>query len=307
MKPLIDVLFDKGCFDEHGFRMDFSDNVPKNKVQTFVLSPEVALSAEMLVRSSSFKMPTLEELRMPYEHMAIEYPLTDEVKKLRTNGLNGTVPITRVGIYIRVVGNNMFTCLPYWEYVDKRVQHSLFTFCFGLNDKLVDHVYIGRSEDDLLLANVIPCNSLIVGATKMGITPEMMSNSLSGSPEVLAHIKESAIEIPVLMFACSLLINCKSGIGTVKVPAKHPPMGIKLGGKKKKQMSVSSYTLMYLNEIEFADSNGSVNKRTDISAHYVRGHFKQRKKGIYWWNSFIRGNGEPKKRVAYLVEERELA
>ena len=58
-----------------------------------------------------------------------------------------------------------------------------------------------------------------------------------------------------------------------------------------------------LEEIETISVEGIVCRREDISAHYVRGHFKQRKSGIYWWNSFIRGTGEVKKRKAYLVEE----
>jgi len=78
---------------------------------------------------------------------------------------------------------------------------------------------------------------------------------------------------------------------------------LKLGGKKKKQYSSSAYTVLHLEEIETISVEGIVSRREDISAHYVRGHFKQRKSGIYWWNSFIRGTGEVKKRKAYLVEE----
>jgi len=40
-----------------------------------------------------------------------------------------------------------------------------------------------------------------------------------------------------------------------------------------------------------------------MAAHYVRGHFKQRKSGVYWWSPFVRGSGEPRKRAAYAVKE----
>ena len=76
-KPLLDRFFDRGVSKELGLPIEFQHNVPKKDVQTFVLSPEVALSAEMLVRSKSFKMPTLDELHMPYPHTVIEYPLTE--------------------------------------------------------------------------------------------------------------------------------------------------------------------------------------------------------------------------------------
>ncbi len=58
-KPLIDKFFDRVTSNEFGVPIEFRHNVPKKDVQTFILSPEVALSAEMLVRSKSFKMPSL--------------------------------------------------------------------------------------------------------------------------------------------------------------------------------------------------------------------------------------------------------
>ena len=150
--------------------------------------------------------------------------------------------------------------------------------------------------------NIIPCPAFIVAAQKAGVTPKHMAQ-IFHAPETQQHIRESATEIPCLMFASYLLLSCKSGVGRTKVPARTPPKGAKLGGKKQKAYSASAYTLLHLEEIESATTEGVVSRRSDISAHYVRGHFKQRKSGIYWWNSFVRGNGEPRKREAYLVEE----
>jgi len=156
--------------------------------------------------------------------------------------------------------------------------------------------------DDALDCNIIPCVSFIVAAEKAGVPPERFKQ-LFEAPETQQHIREAATEIPCLMFASYLLLSCKSGVGRTKVPARIPPKGTKLGGKKQKAYSASAYTLLHLEEIENATTEGVVSRRSDISAHYVRGHFKQRKSGIYWWNSFVRGNGEPRKREAYLVEE----
>lgn len=36
-----------------------------------------------------------------------------------------------------------------------------------------------------------------------------------------------------------------------------------------------------------------------VAAHWVRGHLKRCKTGIYWWNAHIAGSGEVKKRTAY--------
>ncbi len=304
-KPLIDKFFDRVTSNEYGLPVEFRHNVPKKDVQTFILSPEVALSAEMLVRSKSFKMPTLTELHMPYPHTVIEYPLTEDIRKLRHNGLiNGIVEIIRIGAYIHEINEGVFTCLPYWEFVDGRIQHSFFTFLFGMNALGALKVSLSSrvNGDDAVDCNIIPCVSFIVAAEKAGVPPERFKQ-LFEAPETQQHIREAATEIPCLMFASYLLLSCKSGVGRTKVPARIPPKGTKLGGKKQKAYSASAYTLLHLEEIENATTEGVVSRRSDISAHYVRGHFKQRKSGIYWWNSFVRGNGEPRKREAYLVEE----
>lgn len=45
------------------------------------------------------------------------------------------------------------------------------------------------------------------------------------------------------------------------------------------------------------DSNG----RETAEAHMVRGHFKRRETGTYWWGHHVRGTGEVQKREAYVV------
>lgn len=304
-KPLLDRFFDRVTSNQYGLPTDFKHDVPKNDVQIFMLSPEVALSAEMLVRSKSFKMPSLAELHMPYTHTVIEYPLTEDIRKLRHNGtINGIVEITRVGAYIREVSEGVFTCLPYWEFIDGRIQHSFVRFLFGVDAPTALKVSLSPNVngDGAVYANLAPCASFIVAAEKAGVTPDRLQHVLQ-APETHQHIREAATEIPCLMFASYLLLSCKSGVGRTKVSARVPPKGMKLGGKKQKAYSASAYTLLHLEEIESVTTEGAISRRSDISAHYVRGHFKQRRSGVYWWNSFVRGNGEPRKREAYLVEE----
>lgn len=304
-KPLLDKFFDRGVFNDYGLPTDFKNNAPKNEVQTFVLSPEVALSAEMLVRSKSFKMPSLAELHMPYPYTAIEYPMTEEIRKLRRNGtVNGTIEISRIGAYIQEVSEGMFSCLPYWELVDGRMQHSFVMFLFGTDwpTTLKISLSVNVNGDGAVDANLMPCQSLIKAAQEAKVPPERLWQILQ-TPEARQHIREAATEIPCLMFASYLLLSCKSGVGRTKVPARMPPKGMKLGAKKQKAYSASAYTLLHLEEIETVAFDGSISRRSDISAHYVRGHFKQRRSGVYWWNSFVRGNGEPRKREAYLVKD----
>lgn len=304
-KPLLDRFFDRVTSNQYGLPIEFRHNVPKNKVQTFVLSPEVALSAEVLVRSKSFKMPTLDELHMPYPHTVIEYPLTEDIRKLRHNGtINGFIEVTRVGAYIQEINKGVFTCLPYWEYIDDRIEHSFFTFLFGINEDGALKISFrpNVNGEGAVDCSVAPCMAFIMAAEKAGVTPDRLQRTLQ-TPEIQQHIREAASEIPCLMFASYLLLSCKSGVGRTKVSARVPPKGMKLGGKKQKAYSASAYTLLHLEETESVTTEGAISRRLDVSVHYVRGHFKQRRSGVYWWNSFVRGNGEPRKREAYLVKD----
>jgi len=304
-KPLLDKFFDKAVFTEFGMPMNFSDNLPRDKVQTFVLSSEVALAAETLVRSPTFKPTPLDELHMPYEHTAIEYPLTPAIQKLRKNGIvDGIIPVTRVGAYIREINNNVLTCLPYWEYIDGSVQHSLFMFMFGLSHEQGAQLQFARADgQDSIPANFMPCVSLIKAAQIAKLTPERFATLTTNDPQVQQHIMEAATEIPTLLFASYMLLNCRSGVGQTRVAALVPPKGLKLGGKKKKAYTASAYTLLHLQEVEVVTAGGHVSQRADVAAHYVRGHFKQRKSGLYWWGAFVRGTGTPRKRAAYIVED----
>ena len=302
-KPLIDKFFQRGVNSVVGLPMDFADNIPKQKLQTFVLSPEVALAAETLIRSKTFKLPEVAELHMPYPHVAIEYPLTPDIMALRDLGFNGTATIKRVGAYVHEVGDGSFVCMPYWEYISGQIEHSMFMFSFGdASGKQVVSIGPNPNGDGAVGAYLFPCWAFIRAAEKAGVTPAQVQKIVD-HPSTIQHIRESAVEIPCLMFASYLLLNCKSGVVKTSVAARTPPKGLKLGGRKQKAYSASAYTVLHLAAMETVASDGSISRRSDISAHYVRGHFKQRRSGVYWWSSFVRGSGEPRKREAYLVEE----
>jgi len=41
--------------------------------------------------------------------------------------------------------------------------------------------------------------------------------------------------------------------------------------------------------------------RTEMRAHMVRGHFKVRRTGVYWWRAFVRGRHGTVDRDRYQV------
>ena len=120
-------------------------------------------------------------------------------------------------------------------------------------------------------------------------------------PVVESSEEESSEEVKPVKAATKAVVPAK--VVPAKVAAKKRPAGTQFGNRKRKDNSRSAYTLIYLNESETVTLEGVINRRSDVSAHYVRGHFKQRVKGVYWWNPFVRGSGKPKERVAYRVKE----
>ena len=305
-KPLIDRFWDRGIDRDQKMEMRFEDSVPKGPTQIFVLSPEVALAAEKLARSPSFKFPDLKDMHLPYEHIAVEYPLTPEINELREQSREvGTTRIVRIGAYVREVkASNMFMFQPYWEYHTGQIQYSVFTFCINpgnMPDMGRILVNIKESVEGSVEVGVMPSVALIKGFMKVGQPPEIM-NQIMPHPNTQTHIRESAIEIPVLAFAANMLLTCKSGIAKARVDARRP-ITSGLGERKRKEMSSSAYTLIHLSALESVSLEGELTSKVGMAAHYVRGHFKQRKSGLYWWSPFVRGTGEPRKRDAYIVEE----
>ena len=305
-KPIINLFWDRGASHEYGVPTDFADVAPPDKTQIFVLSPEVALAAEKLVRSDSFKLPDLKDVHVPYEHTAIEYELTPEIYEVRSSGINGVTPITHIGAHIwELPDKSKFMCTPYWRFNTGQMQHSAFSFTFGVQD-LGQRTFLLNTKNSLggaIDTGILASVALVKGMMKAGVTPQHLTEHLGGNEEgVMTHVRESAVELPLLVFACTLLINCKSGIAKAHVPERKFQNSA-YGAKMRKKMSAAAFTVVHLSALEKVSADGTVASNVGMAAHYVRGHFKQRKSGVYWWSSFVRGSGEPRKRDAYLVKE----
>lgn len=48
-------------------------------------------------------------------------------------------------------------------------------------------------------------------------------------------------------------------------------------------------THLHLSRARLRDAEASGMTRTEMRAHMVRGHFKVRRTGVYWWSAFVRG------------------
>lgn len=66
---------------------------------------------------------------------------------------------------------------------------------------------------------------------------------------------------------------------------------------KRGKPPLSNYTYIRSNMTPSASTGTGGTK----AAHLVRGHFKRRKTGVYWWKPHVAGSGELKERKAYIV------
>jgi hypothetical protein len=163
-------------------------------------------------------------------------------------------------------------------------------------------LYVANKKELIAEVGYLPDVGLAAAASKSKVPQNIFFEAMS-SPEAKQHLQEAASELPLLLFACSMLLNCKSGVTKTKVNKQTPKVS-GLGKRMRTLMSASEYTVMHITAIEnVSTSNGDITTQHNIDAHYVRGHFKQRKKGVYWWNPFIRGTGEPRRRTGYIVKE----
>lgn len=318
-KPLINLFWDRGAGHEHGIPVDFSHTAPPNKTQIFVLSPEVALAAEKLVRSESFKFPDLKDHHMPYEHTAIEYEITPEIHAIRTASdhlypqQSEIATITNIGAHVWESGPSRFICTPYWRLANGQMQHSFFSFTLGMNELDTHKILLSPKKvmEGAIETGVILSVAVLAGFQKANVPTdsilERLSAGFSGSSDkeavaVLNHVRESISELPLLAFACAMLINCKTGVEKKHV-AERKFRNSAYGARLRKKMSSAAFTVVHLSALEKVSDDGTITSNVGMAAHYVRGHFKQRKSGVYWWSPFVRGSGEPRKRAAYAVKE----
>lgn len=102
-----------------------------------------------------------------------------------------------------------------------------------------------------------------------------------------ASMRDISGEIKIIQAALCLM-NSKNCVAMEK--AKLSKINARRLKKKKKPLLSYSTVTINLSKIDqhFADSQNL--SREEIRRHVVRGHFKLRKSGVYWWRPFLRGN-----------------
>jgi hypothetical protein len=284
-KPLFDLLEHSDQINE-----EFYKNVKKRSLQNFVMSPEIAYEAQKIAndiaKNTEQNSLLFNKVMLPYDEVLVEMPLTEEVKKIRAPMLKETqTEIQRIGAYIKtkIVNDKLcFIFSPYWGFVNGKNCHALVEIdvYFENNKTVISSRFINEYKklaNSQNLANIYTSKFLFDGL------------------ELLT--KEAADEIGVLLVAWCILVNSKSGIEKTNIA--EIKSNSKLGKRERKRRSRSAYTIVSLQELEKINYETNTVQKLEIAAHRVRGHFKVRKNGIFWWRPFVRGIGELIERQGY--------
>jgi hypothetical protein len=285
-KPLFDLLEDSDAINKQ-----FYENIKKRSLQNFVMSPEIAYEAQKIAndiaKNKEQNSLLFNKVMLPYDELLIEMPLTDEVKNIRAPLLNQTQDeVQRIGAYIKtkIVDDELcFVFSPYWGFSNGRNGHSLVEIdvYFENNETFISAKAIKEVVDFINKSNL----------------PKHIKEKYFGHDRFSLLIKEASDEIGVLLVAWCVLVNSKSGVQKTKVSEK--TSNPKLGKRERKRRSRSAYTIVSLEELEKINYETNTVQKLDIAAHRVRGHFKIRKNGIFWWRPHIRGTGELLERNGY--------
>lgn len=327
-KPLFAEIAD-GTYDvqrhpETGIRssIPFSKALSTWSPQIFVLSPEVATAAQGLAEDFLRVSPRgAAELHLPYPSVAIEFELSDKIRQMREAQnqriftASGAIEnphaaakydLSTIGVVARALGDGAILFQSYWRYADSGIV-EVAPVAMVLNPQpavaaKLTPIQIRHPQHP---EHPIDMFAMPSPAWAPLLADPVASRALTAGyqdPDTLHRmVQESCEELPTAIYAALMLINCKSGVSATSIPARVAPSGY--GKKLKRKHSSPAYTVLSLTEIENVAPTGYTSMRLDITAHYVRGHFKIRKGGVYWWNSFVRGSGAPRKRTAYAVTE----
>ena len=279
----------------------------------------------------------LESLNFPFEKTALEFPLLDANEAAPstfvTHGGGRTVAQitpTRIGVfdspdsYESGIPSSLdlapiVTVAPATRTSDGALNFLYWRYFFVASDELIDLAVSQLSEtygahnlriiDSTHEVKVVaaPSNlwvSLVQLQSGKPIQEHYMYNNFPHAGEIGLTdeaMREGARVAWSAIWLLNFLIQYRSGVKRYAVTPKQTVKD-KLNKGKSKRRGARRYTHVYLDKLEYIKNDAPV-MRTDMQAHMVRGHFKRKKNGIFWWNPFVRGRGKLNKREAYIVKE----
>lgn len=117
----------------------------------------------------------------------------------------------------------------------------------------------------------------------------MMAGQMGGGEYVSSAIKDVSDELGH-MIATLVLMNSKN---CVEVKSVEPPAKLNKARRKQGKTELLPYSTVEITlnrAAQRASAAASDAEREAMRLHLVRGHFKVRKTGVFWWHHFMRGD-----------------
>jgi hypothetical protein len=277
------------------------------RAQRFFFSAEAAEAVINLLHSkpSSLLEAATNFARLPYPHVWIEWPSPDIVPMLPTQ-----IRANRVGVILEATGPRSFMVVSAWSFdkrarqreVDKMGDGFLTMAKTGVSEMCAQVSFENLEPNampDLWEPHPDPKEQAAAHALGSHIgfyvldrkgqmkTPFEAMVRVYGREYATSKLVDIAQEIkPVL--GMLILLNSKNCVSMI--PAE-PPAALNKARVKRGRSPLVSYTNVSINlgrrDGRQAEAHGM--SAAEVRQHLVRGHFKIRKTGVYWWRNHIRG------------------
>lgn len=277
------------------------------------------------IGANTYALDMLRELRLPYDNVAVEFKLSskyddaparvivfvssitlDPPEDAADNSHPTAITIEVFAERPEIEASNVFALglgrLKYIYPVDDAYNDSICAYLdnqYGIQNVLtVPGKGNGKDFSLFMVPSSISCS--VTADKGMHVKETSMRKSIEAKQiDIEVEVEAGSTYGWAALCLLDFLNRNRSGL---KKHVVTPKLTVKDKMNRGKRRGARRYTHVYLDKVEYIKNDVPV-MRTDMQAHMVRGHFKRKKNGIFWWNPFVRGRGKLNKREAYIVKE----
>jgi hypothetical protein len=274
------------------------------KAQKFILSREFCVAADGLVENMEELDKVVPFCMLPYPLMWVEF-LHDDRPHWDPSGPHGARPVdpsrhqgspSRVGFLLEQqdADPGIWTAHLFWR-------------LRNIPANVVEGTFLNGS----LMQLQFDCNAEIEGEKHIfsavrpypaefgfGLLTEMMATEPDIGRRLLEYAQEDWGGEYRFLVAILGLLNSRNVAETVKVDKEPENVKRRKHGKR----TLFSHNIIKVRPFIVAGGKAQTGQHKDLRLHFVRGHFKHRKTGLFWWSMHARGD----KAVGIVEKEYEV-
>lgn len=294
--------------------------------QKFVLSPDVLEAAERLANSKPRSLlDAIALCALPHDRMWIEFAYHYQMSPRDNQSLKQA---ERMGLLVRSMDedNKRFSVAFNWTFKDDPMVRVCpigvlvnwsdgwkpLPTVFSASKRLIE------ADPEFMALDDVNREAMVLLESRQAIALSPYSRKIwehleRTQPAETARAGQAYVDSirgdVQLLQAVICLLNSRNCIGLTRgVMPERKGNSARVSRKGFRGLSYSTVTInLSRRDSDAAAADGM--SAGEIRKHIVRGHFKIRKGGVYWWRPFIRGKAEfgEVKRVGYRVVDRPVA